>query len=229
MLRSLGLCILAVLISVGCARTWNYTRLEKFNAEKDSPSALSCKECHQVEYGTWKMTKHAGSSRMEKIPLEQFRECAACHDNLASHVDEPGVSMPAIFPEMEKTKQNTICGKCHYNQDLLGKKAINPGDKHGLFMSVGFEDRKRQISCLDCHSGHKGKSDMLRSIRAHTCFSCHKEAIVTMGVFQPFNYLFFGKVCLGCHPPHGGSTKGTVARMATGTMLTCVVCHPPGL
>jgi len=40
---------------------------------------------------------------------------------------------------------------------------------------------------------------MLVSITAPVGFTCHKEAIVTMGVFQPFNYLFFGKTCQAYH------------------------------
>lgn len=151
--------------------------------------------------------------------------CGACHDNLATHADKPDVVVPSVLTELEKTQQNNVCGKCHYSQDLLGKKAINPHDKHALFMSVGFEGKKRQISCLECHSGHKGKGDMLHGIKAHTCFKCHKEAIVTMGIFQPLNYLLAGKVCLGCHPPHGGTAKDMVARMATGIAMTCVPCH----
>ena len=66
---------------------------------------------------------------------------------------------------------------------------------------------------------------MLASIKAHICFTCHKEAIVTMGVFQPFNYLFLGKACQACHAIHGGSSGAQAARMGAGF---CVVCHVVG-
>lgn len=229
MWKFLGFSILILLLLVGCARKWDYAELDEFAAEKDSPSATNCRECHEEEHDSWKETKHADSSRMEKIPHEQLRECAACHDNLASHTVEPDVNVPSSISELAKTEQNIVCGKCHYNQELFGRKAINPHDRHGLFMSVGFEGKKRQIACLDCHSGHNGKSEMLQSMKAHTCFKCHKEAIVTMGIFQPLNYLFFGKICLSCHTAHGGTTTEKVVRATAGILLTtCVPCHVPG-
>ncbi len=67
---------------------------------------------------------------------------------------------------------------------------------------------------------------MLAGARAHVCFRCHKTAIVTMGVFQPVNYLTFGKACQACHTVHGGSGLAKVARMSTGV---CVVCHFGGI
>jgi predicted CXXCH cytochrome family protein len=228
MWKFLGFSILILLLLVGCARKWDYPQLDKFAAGKDSLSAVNCGECHEDEHNSWKETKHADSARMQKVTHEQLRECAACHDNLAAHTDDPSTNLPPSLPELTKTEQNLVCGKCHYNQELFGRKAINPHDRHGLFMSVGFEGKKRQISCLDCHSGHKGKSDMLQSIKAHTCFKCHKEAIVTMGVFQLPNYLFFGKICVSCHTAHGGSTVNKVARATTGTLLICLPCHVSG-
>jgi predicted CXXCH cytochrome family protein len=95
-----------------------------------------------------------------------------------------------------------------------------------MFMSVGFEGHKRQLACLDCHSGHSGKAKMSAHLRAHTCYQCHKEAIVTMGVFLPINYLTFGKACQACHPLHGGSPASKSARMGVGV---CVVCHFTGV
>jgi len=45
-----------------------------------------------------------------------------------------------------------------------------------------------------------------------------------MGVFQPVNYLAFGKACFGCHTVHGGSDAGKLVRMAVGAGVTCVIC-----
>jgi predicted CXXCH cytochrome family protein len=159
---------------------------------------------------------------MAIVPFPGLRECGACHGNISAHASDPSVKPETSPADLSKTEQNTLCGKCHFNQDLLKRSAINPQDRHAVFMSVGFEGRKKQISCLDCHSGHQGKSNMLVSIKAHICFRCHKVAIATMGVFQPFNYLFFGKACQVCHAIHGGSSAAQGARMGIGV---CVVCH----
>jgi hypothetical protein len=191
------------------------------------PNAATCRNCHMIQYENWKQTKHADFEAMKKVPDAALHQCGACHDNLSEHRDEPGKTTPSSFKTMDKTTQNTVCGKCHYSKDILAGCAINPEHSHGPIMSVGFEGKKKQLSCLDCHQVHGGKTDMLQGIRAHTCFKCHKEAIVTMGVFQPINYLSAGKACLTCHASHGTSTAGHATRMTVGMAVTCGVCHIP--
>jgi len=226
MKRTTAFGLVFLLVIVGCARTWKYDRLEDYRPKERVPSVSVCEACHTDEYNTWKRTKHADSSRMSGVSIEELKECGACHENTSAHSEDPTVGLPTNPSKLSKTEQNRVCGKCHFNQDLLGRHAINPFDKHGLFMSVGFEGHKRQLSCLDCHSGHKGKTKMSARIRAHTCYGCHKSAILTMGIFQPLNYVTFGKTCQACHTIHGGSPGAKSARMG---ITVCVVCHFTGV
>jgi len=218
--------LLIVVLLAGCARTWTFTPIDAYRPAENVPPAAACQACHQGEYDSWKRTRHASEVYMQAVPVPALRECGACHEGIAAHAADLAVKPGTSPAKASKTEQNRTCGKCHFNQDILGRSAINPDDKHALFMSVGFEGKKQQLSCLDCHSGHKGGSDMLVSIKAHICFSCHKAAIVTMGIFQPFNYLTFGKMCQGCHAIHGGSSGAQAARMGVGV---CVVCHFVGV
>jgi predicted CXXCH cytochrome family protein len=217
--------IIIMLTLVGCARTWQFTPLESFRPADSVPPGSTCQTCHQGEYDSWKKTRHSSETHMAPVPIKELRECGACHDNIAAHAVDPAAKPGPSPARMTKTEQNILCGKCHYNQEILGSSAINPQDKHALFMSVGLEGKDKQIACLDCHSGHKGGSEMLVSIKAHICFTCHKEAIVTMGIFQPFNYLAFGKFCQACHAVHGGSSAAQNTRMAVGF---CIICHVVG-
>ncbi len=162
---------------------------------------------------------------MEIVPVPELRGCGACHTGLDAHAVNPTAKPVPVPDKTDKTGKNMVCGKCHFNHEMLGGMSINPEGKHGLFMSVGFEGKKQQISCLDCHSGHQGGADMLQSIKAHVCFKCHKGAVVTMGIFQPFNYLTFGKACQACHSVHGGSSEAQATRMGIGV---CIVCHVVG-
>jgi len=226
MKKTFALLFLIVLAFAGCAeRTWQFTPIESFRPAENVPPASVCQTCHQAEYDSWKKTRHSSETHMAVVPLNDLRECGACHSDVAAHAADPAVKPGPAPDKLNKTGQNTVCGKCHFNQKLLDDNAINPADKHALFMSVGFEGKVKQIACLDCHSGHKGGSNMLVSIKAHICFQCHKAAIVTMGVFQPFNYLTFGKACQACHAVHGGSSKAQAARMGIGF---CVICHVVG-
>ena len=200
------------------------------NVPATAPEANACFDCHDEEVESWKKTDHSKLSRNKKIPHKSLHECGACHDNLEKHMEDPELAEPSSIVEMSKTEQNALCGKCHFNKKLMKGGAINPHGRHGLFMSVGFEEKyKRQLSCLDCHEGHGKHADMLVTMRAHLCFTCHKEAIVTMGIVQPVNYLLMGKACRFCHTVHGESTARQWAYTCVGTYLTvaaaCNTCH----
>jgi hypothetical protein len=207
---------------------WNYVKMADIPVETAVPKAARCLDCHKDEYDTWKKTEHSEAKEMEKIPVAQLRECGACHDNLTAHLADPDKKSPQKLSALGKSDQNAVCGKCHFNKDVFGSDSINPNLKHGLFTNTGFEGRKKQLSCLDCHKGHGKHNNMLQSIQAHTCFKCHKSAIVTMGAFQPINYVGAGKVCTGCHAPHGTTAAGHVGRMAAGVVVVCGPCHVPG-
>ncbi|MCE5252545.1 cytochrome c3 family protein [bacterium] len=209
---------------MGCSRAWVAPEITGV-PPKNIPDPDRCGLCHQAEYNSWRKTVHATTPRIAAIP-ELPGGCAACHANVSSHIGNPDTVKPPHIPSLSGTDKNLICGKCHFNREIVGRKAINPRDRHGLFLSVGFESKAVQLDCLQCHRGHGGKSDMLRSMRANACFKCHKEAIITMGVFQPVNYLAAGKACFGCHTAHGGSAPGKLARMTVGIGVTCVICHP---
>lgn len=225
MKKTVLLFFFVVLTVAGCARTWIYQPLETFRPSEAVPPASTCQPCHEDQFDAWKKNRHSEEKYMAKIPVSELHECAACHDGLSAHAADPG-SKPRHISSMTKSEQNTLCGKCHYNQQIFGSGAINPHDKHALFTSVALEGQPKQIACLDCHSGHKGGSEMLVRIKAHICYECHTSAMFTMAIFQPFNYLTFGKACQACHTVHGGSAAERWGRMSVGF---CVVCHFAGV
>ena len=221
------LVLVAAVVFSGCAAMKNSGQRDNEASGKDIAS-LTCTGCHTEQCTAWMESRHADPARMSNVTDPKLRQCEACHEQSLAHGENPGkVTHPSIH-DMSKSEQNAICGKCHYNKNVTGGKTVNPHNRHGLFMSVGLEGYTQQVSCLDCHRGHGKKADMLRTVRAHSCFGCHKEAVITMGVFQPVNYLTAGKTCVGCHPAHGGSRPKQIARMTVGAAVTCIVCHPTG-
>jgi len=218
--------LILIVLTAGCARTWMYQPLESFRSTEPAPPASACRPCHQTEFDSWKRTSHAEPDPMTKITFPELRECGACHTELAAHAAAPDAKRPPRVKDMSRTEQNMLCGKCHYNQQVFGRNAINPHDRHALLTDVALEGQKKQIACLDCHSGHRGGSSMLVRIKAHICYECHTSAMITMGVFQPFNYLTFGKMCQACHTVHGGSSGERWGRMGVGF---CVICHFVGV
>lgn len=218
--------LLGFVIVAGCSRTWEVPRLRNAQAEQHIAAPEVCSQCHDDKYDTWKKTAHADMARMDRNGMKPFHGCNACHSSIEGHPADPFSHMPVNMQSLTTSEVNELCGKCHFDQQAMGDNAFNPYDRHALFMSVGFDSQKERISCLDCHTGHSGRSHMLKSIQAHVCFSCHKEAIVTMGVFQPFNYAAGGRLCFGCHTIHGGTTAGKTARFTVGVTALCVACHP---
>ena len=222
----LFLCLFTVVVIIGCAGTWVTQPIETFKPAEAVPPATVCRPCHESQFDSWKKTRHADGQRMAMIPVKDLHECGACHVNLTAHAADPGNKPPNIAA-MTKTDKNTLCGKCHYSQKLFGGRAINPHGKHSLFADVALEGQPKQIACLDCHSGHKGGSDMLVRIKAHICYECHTSAMVTMGIlFQVPNWLTAGYMCQACHTVHGGSASERWGRMGVGF---CVVCHFVGV
>ena len=187
-------------------------------------------DCHDQEYETWSYTAHADSESMSRTASISDNSCTVCHEVAPAHAEAPDENPPRKIKAMSKSEQNALCGRCHFRKDLFGWSAIDPKGRHGLFMSVGFEEGyKKQLSCLDCHEGHGKHDDMLVTMKAHVCYTCHKEAIITMGIVQPFNYLTMGKACRACHTVHGASTVKQWAYTCVGTYLTvaatCNACH----
>jgi predicted CXXCH cytochrome family protein len=219
--------LLLIFFLAGCA-TWEFTAIKDLPVQASVPAPKSCGECHEEQYAIWKNSVHGDSARTAKVGVPGLTGCGACHGSLAAHADDPNNVQPPSILKMNRLEQNRVCGKCHYNRDLMGSGAINPHNRHGLLFSYGFEGFKDTISCLECHGGHSRKTGMLQSIRAHTCFKCHKEAIATMGVFQPLNYAVAGKLCVTCHPAHGATAPHQAVRLAGGALAVCLVCHPTG-
>jgi predicted CXXCH cytochrome family protein len=119
--------------------------------------------------------------------------------NTAARKTEPVPGPPAG----QNAPGANCCIKCHEKKYAywvksaharLGRNVINPQLDHGLFSSAGFEDKTHQLSCLDCHDVHSDHDHLLESSQSNLCFKCHESAIVTMGMFQPVNYLAGGKL-----------------------------------
>lgn len=221
--------LFVALVLIGCARTWIFQPIETYKPSGAVPPATACQPCHESEFSSWKETRHGEERYMSRIPVAELRECGACHSVTALHLEDPAGNKPTVPTALSKTEKNTLCGKCHYNQNIFGGNAINPHDKHGLYKSVGLEGQEVQIACLDCHSGHHGKTgmgEMLVRYKPNICYECHSGALAySMGIFMPFNYLAYGKMCQACHTVHGGSKKERWTRMGVGF---CVICHFTG-
>lgn len=214
----------------GCATAWKDLLGRPYLPEP--PGKISaCADCHSNEYNTWSRTKHASPTNMKNVPVGNGEYCAVCHVVPAGHEDDPEASKPADIAQQTKTEQNELCGSCHGDRDIVGRHTVDAGGRHGLFMSVGLDATKykEQLSCLDCHKGHGEHDDMLVTMRAHVCFTCHKEAIVTMGIAQPINYVTFGKTCFACHSAHPRDTWKQWVYTTAGTyatvVLACNACH----
>jgi len=78
----LAVLFLALLL-ISCARTWTFQPLETYKPAGAVPPASACQSCHDHEYATWKETLHGDEQNMARIPVEELRQCGACHEAAA--------------------------------------------------------------------------------------------------------------------------------------------------
>ena len=97
--------------------------------------AQSCRNCHQGEYDSWKVTLHAHAyATLEKTEQEFDLECVGCHTT--GYRKEGGFDSAAAVGQLKDVQ----CEVCH------GPGAGHPGEKEKLPLLVSKD------VCLECHT-----------------------------------------------------------------------------
>ncbi len=208
---------------------------------------MSCNECHGSVQRAVKRSVHGGEAtcgdchgaphEIHEVsdlasavsPVNQIRNCGACHDDPPELVDGYLTSEHGRALLLSGLVAAPSCSSCHGDHQILEadkdraatSHAHSPemcGECHTLLLNDwrdhsahGFAWQAGEDGpvCVDCHKSHKiadPTTDASRQASADNCGSCHEAFMST------FRDSFHGKathlgmaggaVCADCHTPH---------------------------
>lgn len=176
--------------------------------------AEMCLSCHESQ-SSFKDNIHAKAWPKAK-GIEFDKSCETCHGPGSLHAaaggdkDNPDFASILSFKKVSPQEASATCLKCHDK----GEQAHWTGGKHDA----------HGVSCVDCHSPHKGhEKNLVKASVTETCFQCHKNvsAQIKRASHHP---IAEGKMtCADCHNPHG-NLSGTNLKGET-VNDTCFKCH----
>ncbi len=183
------------------ARSFTYTGTAK------------CSRCHMKELKAYREGPH-GRQWDERTPAAEMG-CETCHGPGQAHDDEPAEKELVLRPfgRMAPREVNAFCQTCHNRGNHVEWDA-------GMHAA-------RNVSCINCHSIHKSKSEhgQLKEVNVTvTCAQCHRDkaAKVQRGSHMPVRE---GKMeCTSCHSPHG-SPNVRMLKAGNTVNESCLSCH----
>jgi DmsE family decaheme c-type cytochrome len=171
-----------------------------------------CVRCHEKQSRVYVEGPHAREWDA-RTPAADIG-CERCHGPGLAHDLDPGAKGLIVgFTRTRPRDVNTLCLECHDKQ------------QHAAW-STGMHDA-RNVSCIDCHSVHRPKSEAghLKAVNeVATCATCHREKSARMqrSAHMPVRE---GKMtCSACHNAHG---SGNTRLLRTGSTVneSCLSCH----
>jgi DmsE family decaheme c-type cytochrome len=222
-LRRLSLAVLITTLFIAGPATSQVTPpvATKDTADKPAPEptaspyvgADTCKVCHEDIFNALQKSRHWNNVLKTKDGAEAH-SCETCHGPGAEHVNSGG-DKSKIFNFKEATPKDITkrCLECH-----------SSGADHMNFSRSAHSEN--DLSCLSCHSSHKGMVNQFLLIQAQPglCYTCHQK------IKPQFNMPFHHRVeegliqCADCHNPHGGFI-GKQLRSAAARDSVCYTCH----
>jgi cytochrome b subunit of formate dehydrogenase len=213
-------------------------------------SDVSCNDCHGDPHNIH-LTDDLASA---VSPVNQIKQCGACHDTPASLIDgyltsehgkalllsglinAPSCSdchgdhgiLPVDSDRAPAAHKNSpeMCGSCH----LLLLENWKTQSAHGQQWAAGEEGPV----CIDCHATHEigdPTSAASRLTSADNCGGCHEEYLTTFrdGFHGKANDLGFvsGATCADCHTPHSNvAADDPLSSVHPDNLVaTCGRCH----
>lgn len=173
----------------------------------------TCAGCHDDIAKAFQTNPHVTVGTNKKLGWAG-NACESCHGPGSKHAESVSPTDITNPAKLRPSATEQICLKCHSRGvtrigRMQGGHAVN------------------QVSCVACHSIHKGEDKLVPRRAAQVnalCSGCH---VSVMAQFQrPHRHrLAEGAIrCVDCHNPHG-SLLPRMVRTAAGNQPACVNCH----
>jgi len=174
--------------------------------------AETCKTCHEDLYNGWEKSPHWKQTFKEGGLAKHG--CEDCHGPGSAHVDGGGDKTKIFIFKDHSTKEiNERCLTCHASD-------------HEQANASNSEHERANVSCISCHSPHKGKDSnfLLVKSQPEVCYTCHLQQRAQFEM--PFHHrVNEGLIqCSDCHNPHGTVGPKQV-RTSAAQDAVCFKCH----
>jgi DmsE family decaheme c-type cytochrome len=198
-------------------------------ADSEYAGSETCVICH-ADQGQHFQNTIMGKAFAHPKNAKEKLGCEACHGPGKAHIEAGGgkETIPVRFARDSRNtpeQKNDMCLSCHERGDRL-------------FWS-GSPHEKRNMACVDCHTGHEPQSKKLSSEvrfnqpltdvhgtkaeQPELCLQCHqmRRAQLQRSSHMPYRE---GKVtCSSCHNPHGSPNPKQLRQPTVSE--NCVSCH----
>ncbi len=211
---------------------------------------VSCNDCH----GEPHVIHLADDLASAVSPVNQIRQCGACHDTPASLIDGYLTSEHGKALLLSGLINAPSCSDCHGSHRILAVASNGAPAAHenspemcGSCHLLLLEKWKTQSVhgqnwlageegpvCIDCHATHEiadPTTAVSRLASADNCGGCHEEYLTTFrdGFHGKANDLGFvsGATCADCHTPHANLPADNPLSSVNSANLvaTCSQCH----
>jgi cytochrome b subunit of formate dehydrogenase len=211
---------------------------------------VSCNDCHGEPHAI-----HLADDLASAVsPVNQIRQCGACHDTPASLIDGYLTSEHGKALLLSGLIDAPSCSDCHGSHRILAVASNGAPAAHenspemcGSCHLLLLEKWKTQSVhgqnwlageegpvCIDCHATHEiadPTTAVSRLASADNCGGCHEEYLTTFrdGFHGKANDLGFvsGATCADCHTPHANLPADNPLSSVNSANLvaTCSQCH----
>lgn len=171
------------------------TKIFQFTKATPKQIEKKCLACHVSEHPSFERTAHG----------EALVSCTSCHS----------VHKFEALTVMLKTKQPTLCYRCHTDVKPAFAQPFHHRVNEGL------------IKCTDCHDPHGTFQPKLLHISATQDAICTKCHVDTLGPFVYEHPPIKTEGCTSCHSPHGSPNPRLLIRNNVNSL--CLQCHSPSM
>ena len=184
------------------------------NAGATYVGTAACEECHDD------LGKNFGKSAHRVIGNDSISKkwegqaCESCHGPGSKHAESTSPDDIVNPDKLGAVAADKVCLTCHSNQELHVQQ-------------IGSAHEKNNVSCVQCHSVHKGPEALRPRKYADLnalCATCH---VTPMASFhQPYGHRITQNAmsCVDCHNPHGSILPSSLQTVMANDVV-CVKCH----
>jgi DmsE family decaheme c-type cytochrome len=174
----------------------------------------TCEGCHEEIVAAFNKSAHAAIGVAARTKKWKEQACESCHGPGSIHAESMSVDDIRNPSKLSGYRADEACLECHSQKDM-----------HVSW--IGSSHEKNNVSCVSCHSVHKG-AEALRPRRFASenelCASCH--ASTRASFHQPYGHRIDqnAMACVDCHNPHGSILKAAINTTFANDEV-CLKCH----